>query len=56
MSFQGVSCIEDAEMPALQKSNELLIQVKAASLHEIDIQICSGYSRAYRRLLNSGVS
>lgn len=48
--------IEDAEMPTIQKSNELLIQVKAASIHEVDIKICSGYARAYRRLLNNGVS
>ena len=48
--------VEDAEMPTIQKSNELLIQVKAASIHDVDIKICSGYSREYRRLLNSGVS
>jgi len=43
-------------MPMIKKSNELLIQVKAASLNVIDTKICSGYSRIYRRLLNSGVS
>lgn len=48
--------IEDAEMPTIQKSNEVLIQVKAASIHDVDIKICSGYSIAYRRLLNNGVS
>lgn len=48
--------IEDAEMPAIRKSNELLIQVKAASLSITDTKICFGYSKIYRRLLNSGVS
>lgn len=48
--------VEDSEMPTIKKSNELLIQVKAASLNVVDIKICSGYSRIYRRLLNSGVS
>jgi len=45
--------IEDVEMPTIKKSNELLIQVKAASLNVIDTKICYGYSRIYRRLLNS---
>ncbi|XP_008208031.1 reticulon-4-interacting protein 1, mitochondrial [Nasonia vitripennis] len=54
LGTEGVSMIEDADMPAIQKSNELLIQVKAASIHEVDIKICSGYAKAYRRLLNSG--
>lgn len=48
--------VEDAEMPRIRKSNEVLIQVKAASLNVIDTKICSGYSRIYRKLLNSGVS
>ena len=43
-------------MPIIQKPNELLIQVKAASLHDEDIKISSGYSQAYRRLLNNGVN
>lgn len=53
---QGVFIVEDAEMPTIRKSNEVLIQVKAASLNVIDTKICSGYSRIYRKLLNSGVS
>ncbi|XP_014204452.1 reticulon-4-interacting protein 1 homolog, mitochondrial-like [Copidosoma floridanum] len=51
---EGVSLVEDAEMPVIQKSNEILIQVKAASIHEVDLKICSGYSKFYRRLLNNG--
>jgi len=53
---QGVLTIDDAEMPTIKKSNELLIQVKAASLSVTDTKICSGYSKIYRKLLNSGVS
>ncbi|KYN37296.1 Reticulon-4-interacting protein 1, mitochondrial [Trachymyrmex septentrionalis] len=52
--IEGVLLIDDSEMPTIKKSNELLIQVKAASLNVIDTKICSGYSRIYRRLLNSG--
>ncbi|XP_011506506.1 PREDICTED: uncharacterized protein LOC105368987 isoform X2 [Ceratosolen solmsi marchali] len=51
--IQGALMIEDAEMPIIRKSNELLILVKAASIHEVDVKICSGYSKAYRRLLNT---
>lgn len=47
--------IDDAEMPMIKKNNDLLIQVKAASVNVVDTKICSGYSKAYRRLLNSGV-
>ncbi|KAH0944683.1 hypothetical protein HN011_000785 [Eciton burchellii] len=52
--IEGVLMIDDAEMPMIKKSNELLIQVKAASLSVTDIKICSGYSKIYRKLLNSG--
>ncbi|XP_034943214.1 reticulon-4-interacting protein 1, mitochondrial-like [Chelonus insularis] len=52
--IEGVSVIDDAEVPSLQQSNELLIQVKAASVNVVDAKICSGYSKAYRRVLNSG--
>ncbi|XP_058796861.1 reticulon-4-interacting protein 1, mitochondrial-like isoform X2 [Phymastichus coffea] len=54
VGIEGVSTIDDSEMPTIKKSNELLIQVKAACIHDVDIKICSGYSRTYRRLLNSG--
>ncbi|XP_050445675.1 reticulon-4-interacting protein 1 homolog, mitochondrial-like [Cataglyphis hispanica] len=52
--IEGVFMVDDIEMPTIKKSNDLLIQVKAASLNVIDTKICSGYSRIYRRLLNSG--
>ncbi|XP_015586866.1 reticulon-4-interacting protein 1 homolog, mitochondrial isoform X2 [Cephus cinctus] len=54
IGIEGVSTIDDAEMPTIQKSNELLIQVRAASVNVVDAKICWGYSKAYRRLLNSG--
>lgn len=53
---QGVSMVDDAEVPTIQRPDELLIQVKAASLNVVDAKISNGYSRVYRRLLNSGVS
>lgn len=54
LGVRGVTLIEDAEMPTILRPNDLLIQVKAASLNEVDLLICSGYSKTYRRLLNSG--
>lgn len=47
--------IDDAEMPMIERSNELLVQVKAASVNIVDTKICNGYSKIYRRLLNYGV-
>lgn len=54
IGIEGVSMIDDAEMPMIKKCNDLLIQVKAASVNVVDTKICSGYSKTYRRLLNSG--
>ncbi|XP_051168505.1 reticulon-4-interacting protein 1, mitochondrial-like [Leptopilina boulardi] len=51
---EGVCMVEDIEMPMIQKKNELLVQVKAASVHDVDINICHGYYKTYRRILNSG--
>ncbi|XP_012269803.2 reticulon-4-interacting protein 1 homolog, mitochondrial-like isoform X2 [Athalia rosae] len=54
IGIEGVTTIDDAEMPTIQKPDELLIQVKSASVDIVDAKICSGYARAYRQLLNSG--
>lgn len=54
IGIEGVSMMEDSEMPMIQRPNELLIQVKAASVNIVDAKICYGYSKYYRRLLNSG--
>ncbi|XP_012166333.1 reticulon-4-interacting protein 1 homolog, mitochondrial [Bombus terrestris] len=54
IGIEGVSMIDDAEMPMIERSNELLVQVKAASVNVVDTKICYGYSKIYRRLLNSG--
>ncbi|XP_017877373.1 reticulon-4-interacting protein 1 homolog, mitochondrial-like isoform X2 [Ceratina calcarata] len=56
IGIKGVDLTDDAEMPMIQKSNEILVQVKAASLNIVDTKICYGYSKIYRRLLNSGKS
>lgn len=52
---KGVATIDDAEMPTIRRSNDLLVQVRAASINVVDAKICHGYSKFYRRLLNSGV-
>ncbi|XP_043276965.1 reticulon-4-interacting protein 1 homolog, mitochondrial-like [Venturia canescens] len=54
IGIEGVSMVDDAEVPTIQRPNELLIQVKAASLNVVDAKISTGYSRVYRKLLNSG--
>ncbi|CAL7938633.1 unnamed protein product [Xylocopa violacea] len=54
IGIEGVSMIDDAEMPMIEKSNEILVQVKAASVNVVDTKICYGYSKIYRRLLNYG--
>ncbi|XP_012281087.1 reticulon-4-interacting protein 1, mitochondrial [Orussus abietinus] len=54
IGIEGVAMIEDEEIPTIVRSDELLIQVKATSVNVIDVKICQGYSKAYRRLLNSG--
>lgn len=54
IGIEGVSMIDDAEMPMIERSNELLVQVKAASVNVVDTKICNGYSKIYRRLLNYG--
>ncbi|XP_063982853.1 reticulon-4-interacting protein 1 homolog, mitochondrial-like isoform X2 [Diachasmimorpha longicaudata] len=54
IGIEGVSVIDDAEVPMIEKSNEILIQVKAASVNRVDVRICSGYSKFYRRFFNNG--
>lgn len=40
-------------MPSLAGPDQMLIEVRAASLDYIDIKICSGYGRVLRRQLHS---
>ncbi|XP_011311493.1 reticulon-4-interacting protein 1, mitochondrial isoform X2 [Fopius arisanus] len=54
VGIEGVAVIDDAELPIIQRSNEVLIQVKAASVNPVDVKICSGYSKYYRRIFNHG--
>ncbi|RZF38069.1 hypothetical protein LSTR_LSTR006468 [Laodelphax striatellus] len=54
-SFSGidsVSLLEDVIAPILSDPDDVLIEVKAASLDQIDIKIASGYARVLRRYLN----
>ncbi|XP_014478782.1 PREDICTED: reticulon-4-interacting protein 1 homolog, mitochondrial-like [Dinoponera quadriceps] len=52
--LENVFIMEDREVPTIIKPKELLICVYAASVNVVDTKICSGYSKFYRRLLNSG--
>lgn len=51
--FQSLSCIDDFIVPSITQKNHVLIQVKASSVDIIDIRICAGYGRSYRRLFGS---
>ncbi|XP_047002996.1 reticulon-4-interacting protein 1 homolog, mitochondrial-like isoform X1 [Schistocerca americana] len=50
--IDAVQLLDDVPIPSVKKPDELLIQVKAASLDPVDILICSGYGRVLRRLLH----
>lgn len=43
---------EDAPAPVITKPDEVLVQVKAASVDLVDIKICSGYGRVLRKQLS----
>ncbi|XP_068082826.1 reticulon-4-interacting protein 1 homolog, mitochondrial-like isoform X2 [Anabrus simplex] len=54
-SYRGLdslALVEDAPCPKIRNPDEMLIQVKAASVDLIDVHICSGYGRVLRRHLN----
>ncbi|KAL0277783.1 UNVERIFIED_CONTAM: hypothetical protein PYX00_004947 [Menopon gallinae] len=56
LSYNGLdalACVDDAIMPSITRPQEILIQVKSASVDVVDIKISYGYGRALRRLLNS---
>uniref|UniRef100_A0A1B6CFR2 Enoyl reductase (ER) domain-containing protein n=1 Tax=Clastoptera arizonana TaxID=38151 RepID=A0A1B6CFR2_9HEMI len=48
----AVALLEDTVVPTISSPDEVLIQVKAASLDPIDIKICNGYGRMLRQQLN----
>lgn len=52
INLQSVCVVEDAKAPSACGKNEVLINVKAASVQSIDAKICSGYGRTIRRLLS----
>jgi NADPH:quinone reductase-like Zn-dependent oxidoreductase len=44
--------VEDVPVPAIIMLDEVLVQVKAASVDLVDIKICSGYGKVLRKQLN----
>lgn len=44
--------IEDVPVPVITVLDEVLVQVKAASVDLVDIKICSGYGRVLRKQLS----
>ncbi|XP_075209867.1 NAD(P)H oxidoreductase RTN4IP1, mitochondrial-like [Lycorma delicatula] len=54
-SFTGVDTVavlEDVTTPTISASDDVLIQVRAASIDPVDIKICGGYARVLRFQLN----
>ncbi|KAJ8975536.1 hypothetical protein NQ317_003878, partial [Molorchus minor] len=51
LGCESVTVIEDAIAPFQCGEYEVLVNVKAASVQIIDVQICNGYGRTLRRLL-----
>lgn len=49
--FKSVAVVEDAVAPYECGKNEILVNVKAASVNVIDTKICRGYGRRWRWLL-----
>jgi NADPH:quinone reductase-like Zn-dependent oxidoreductase len=50
--FKALMVIEDVPVPVITMLDEVLIQVKAASVDLVDIKICSGYGRVLRKQLS----
>ncbi|XP_026274240.1 reticulon-4-interacting protein 1 homolog, mitochondrial isoform X1 [Frankliniella occidentalis] len=50
--LDAVSTSDDVPMPVVTAPDQLLIEVRAASLDYLDIKICSGYGRVLRRQLH----
>ncbi|XP_018563408.1 reticulon-4-interacting protein 1 homolog, mitochondrial-like [Anoplophora glabripennis] len=53
LGAESVTVVEDAIAPYECQENEVLINVKAGSVQGIDLQICSGYGRTLRKILNN---
>nr|CAI5828998.1 unnamed protein product [Callosobruchus analis] len=51
LGTQSIAVVEDAIAPHVCCENEVLVDVKAASVQYIDTQICSGYGRTLRKIL-----
>ncbi|KAJ8925282.1 hypothetical protein NQ315_009110 [Exocentrus adspersus] len=51
LGAESVTVVEDAIAPYECDEYDVLINVKAASLQRIDLQICNGYGRTLRKIL-----
>ncbi|RZB89843.1 reticulon-4-interacting protein 1 -like, mitochondrial-like [Asbolus verrucosus] len=49
--FQSAMVVENARAPSECGDNDVIISVKAASVQIIDAQICSGYGKTLRKIL-----
>ncbi|XP_044265444.1 reticulon-4-interacting protein 1, mitochondrial-like [Tribolium madens] len=51
LGIESATVVETARAPDVCNDNDVIINVKAASIHEIDAQICNGYGRTLRKIL-----
>ncbi|PSN38803.1 hypothetical protein C0J52_07903 [Blattella germanica] len=51
LNIIGLMVVDDVPAPVITMLDEVLVQVKAASVDHIDIKICSGYGRVLRKQL-----
>ncbi|EFA07672.2 Reticulon-4-interacting protein 1, mitochondrial-like Protein [Tribolium castaneum] len=51
LGIESATVVENARAPDVCRENDVIISVKAASIHVIDAQICSGYGRTLRKIL-----
>ncbi|XP_044736509.1 uncharacterized protein LOC123298533 isoform X2 [Chrysoperla carnea] len=46
-----IAFVDDIILPAVSRPDQVLVQVKSASIHDVDFQICNGYGRYIRKCL-----
>ncbi|XP_063918806.1 reticulon-4-interacting protein 1, mitochondrial-like [Zophobas morio] len=51
LGIESAAVVENARAPDVCNENEVIISVKAASVHVVDAQICSGYGKRLRKIL-----
>jgi NADPH:quinone reductase-like Zn-dependent oxidoreductase len=51
LGTESAMVVENAQAPDVCSENDVIVTVKAASVHVIDAEICSGYGKTLRKIL-----